>query len=533
MLKARQRRVRLVAAAATAALLIQLAMTATAGAAPTAPFNQCPPVGADTSCGTLIVINPDGSLTAFNDATQGPFDEIEDTLIGVVNESETTVTSLTLSGTGTHGIGIFEFDGDGICSGVYSPAPPACPYGPTTYEGPATSFSITDGTHGVVEFLEGLAPGASTYFSLEDAVTLTCEESGCHSSSLSTSLSGGGQSGASISVQEETPVTDQATLSGTFANEATGTVTYSVYSDNKCETLVTEAGTVEVIEGSIPSSSPETLPAGTYYWRASYRGDANNEASTSTCGSEIEVVTKPSAATPTSTSTSLSGGAQSGPSITVNDGTGVTDQATLSGEDVGTATGSVAYHVFADAACTSEVTNAGTVEVTAGSVPASNSVTLPPGTYYWQATYSGDSGNIGSSSECGAEVETVMEGPKCTKALGSASFKTVDAKTSISNKLYTDLAKKQKLVLIWEHKEYVLKLTKLTAATCTVTSRQNVFIAEGPAILNGEAGYTVRIRLVLVTKSHRFVVRARVTKPGEETLRVNAAAKAVSSEEIS
>src|SRR5439155_16237922 len=45
-----------------------------------------------------------------------------------------------------------------------------------------------------------------------------------------------------------------------------------------------------------------------------------------------------------------------------------------------------------------------------GKVPPSNPETLPAGTYYWQATYSGDKTNKGSSSKCGAEVETVEPG---------------------------------------------------------------------------------------------------------------------------
>jgi hypothetical protein len=43
-------------------------------------------------------------------------------------------------------------------------------------------------------------------------------------------------------------------------------------------------------------------------------------------------------------------------------------------------------------------------------VPASNPETLAPGTYYWQASYSGDASNQPSSSKCGSEVETVEEG---------------------------------------------------------------------------------------------------------------------------
>ena len=89
-----------------------------------------------------------------------------------------------------------------------------------------------------------------------------------------TSLSGGGQSGASMSVPENTAVRDTATLSGANASTATGTVTYSVYSDSGCTTAVS-TGTAQSITtpGTLPASSAVTLSSpGTYYWQASYSG---------------------------------------------------------------------------------------------------------------------------------------------------------------------------------------------------------------------------------------------------------------------
>ena len=90
-------------------------------ATPTQPFNQCPAIGADTSCGLLLVINPDGTVTAV-DGGQPPYDNIEDTLIGVQNNSAVSVPSLTLNGPGA-----FGFDGDGICSGQFAGTPVGCP----------------------------------------------------------------------------------------------------------------------------------------------------------------------------------------------------------------------------------------------------------------------------------------------------------------------------------------------------------------------------------------------------------------------
>ena len=53
---------------------------------------------------------------------------------------------------------------------------------------------------------------------------------------------------------ENTAVSDTATLSGANASTATGTVTYSVYSDSGCTTAVS-TGTAQNI------TTPGTLPA--------------------------------------------------------------------------------------------------------------------------------------------------------------------------------------------------------------------------------------------------------------------------------
>ena len=136
-------------------------------APPAAPFNQCPAVGLDTSCGVLIVVNPGGSLTILTDPTQPPYDGVEDTLIGVLNSSGGPITSISLTGTS----GAFGFDGDGLCNAT--PHPAGCPFATTgpgpDYAGPGTGFAniANGGNDGDVTFSPALADGASTYFSLE------------------------------------------------------------------------------------------------------------------------------------------------------------------------------------------------------------------------------------------------------------------------------------------------------------------------------------------------------------------------------
>src|SRR6202030_4053654 len=115
----------------------------------------------------------------------------------------------------------------------------------TGYEGPSywftgiAPFGAFPFGSGVVNFSPAIPPGGSTYFSLESPPV-----GGFGSAStLTTTLSGGGQSGASISVLQGTSVTDTATLGGANASIATGTVNYNVYGNSTCTQLVTAAGT--------------------------------------------------------------------------------------------------------------------------------------------------------------------------------------------------------------------------------------------------------------------------------------------------
>jgi hypothetical protein len=128
---------------------------------------------------------------------------------------------------------------------------------------------------------------------------------------------------------------------------------------------------------------------------------------------------------PTTLTTSLSDGTNSGIWLTEPVGVPITDTATLSGGNATTATGTVTYNVYSDAGCTDLVDGGSAETITApGTLPASMPVTLNiPGTYYWQAVYSGDSANAGSESTCGpnGEIETVSAVTMPTSVSGALS----------------------------------------------------------------------------------------------------------------
>jgi hypothetical protein len=92
-----------------------------------------------------------------------------------------------------------------------------------------------------------------------------------------------------------TSVKDTATVTGLSAN-ATGTVSFAIYSNNSCTTLATTLGPVAigtVTGGTATAVSPVytgIAAAGDYFFIASYSGDANNNAVAGKCGDANESV---------------------------------------------------------------------------------------------------------------------------------------------------------------------------------------------------------------------------------------------------
>jgi hypothetical protein len=151
-----------------------------ASSASAALFPQCPPVGNNQGCSQLIVINHDGSVVVKVDPAAPPsgYDGVEDTLVGVQNNSPSAVKSINLA---SPGAAIFSFDNDGLCNPNSWPSAPAvtpsnCPgpqgFGSTGYEGPNNTFSNISSNFrtGSVNFTSAIAAGGSTYWGLEEAL---------------------------------------------------------------------------------------------------------------------------------------------------------------------------------------------------------------------------------------------------------------------------------------------------------------------------------------------------------------------------
>jgi opacity protein-like surface antigen len=126
-----------------------------------------PPDPLATGCNVVITIAVGGGVsTVVTDST--PYENSEDVLVGVVNNSASTVSSLALTGSG-----VFGFDGDGICTftfvgSSYCTAAQQAGTDPADYAGPTTTFAITNANTGTVSFSPAVpASGGTTYFSLE------------------------------------------------------------------------------------------------------------------------------------------------------------------------------------------------------------------------------------------------------------------------------------------------------------------------------------------------------------------------------
>ena len=168
-------------------LLARLAIGAALITLPLSTANAYPDVGADIGGPALILtVNAGNTQVVTNGPNAGtPYDGVEDTYIGLVNNTGAILTQVTI--TAPSNIGVFGFDSDGIGSNasVAYCVGAACgvqQYGTpngsdnTGYGGPIgffDTFSFGDGTSAtndtaILHLVGGLAIGGTTWFSLEE-----------------------------------------------------------------------------------------------------------------------------------------------------------------------------------------------------------------------------------------------------------------------------------------------------------------------------------------------------------------------------
>ena len=158
-----------------------------------------------------------------------------------------------------------------------------------------------------------------------------------------------------------------------------------------------------VAGGPVTSAAFTPTSAGTYRWRASYSGDANNAAVAGACNASNENVVV-NQATPTIATTAS-------PTVTLSAGT-LTDVAVVGGRVNPLAGATITFTLYGpgDATCTgTEIfTSTVTYPVAGGPVTSAAFTPTSAGTYRWIASYSGDANNASVAGACDDANENVV-----------------------------------------------------------------------------------------------------------------------------
>jgi hypothetical protein len=214
-------------------------------------------------------------------------------------------------------------------------------------------------------------------------------------------------------------ITDTATLSGGAG--PTGTITWRLYSDPGCTSLV-DTVVANVHGNGSYSTSPgyTTTAAGTYHWVATYSGDANNASVSTACSdpNEQTIVTNQLTLVTDASSGSVGGS--------------ISDKATLSGGR--NPTGSIIWRLYGpgDAACSSPI------QTFSQNISGDGTYTSPtyspasPGVYRWIASYSGDASNPPVSGACNDSGEESPVSSPGMSVLKFASVRCADLATPLT-----------------------------------------------------------------------------------------------------
>ncbi len=444
-------------------------------------------VASNSTCGsgmgstTVVKTSPAASVSA-------PSSDPAATPIGA-GSIGSTLSGATSGATGTITFKVF---------GPQASAPSSCASGGTTVgtatvSGPATynpSAGYTPGTKGTYWW----------YASYNGDTGNNASNSTCGSGMTSTTV---GKASPTITASAPgtavkstaIPAGSISSILGLATSGATGTVTFEVFGpQTSAPTTCTSGGH---IVGTATVSGPGTYhpsaaytPAtdGTYWWYASYNGDTNNNASASFCGSGM---TSMAVGNATATTATGPAGAAAGTAIA----TGSISSA-LSGATPG-AGGTITFTVFgpqttAPTSCTSGGTTVGTATVSGNGTyhPASSYTPQSVGTYWWYASYSGDTGDNASTSTCGTGMGSTAVGkasPTITaSAPGTAATNAPIATGSISAALSSTSSGATGTIT---YKVFGPQTSAPTTCTSGGTTVGTAAVS-GPATYNPSAGFT-------------------------------------------
>ncbi len=223
-----------------------------------------------------------------------------------------------------------------------------------------------------------------------------------------------------------TTVHDSATVTGEIGGPiASGSVTFTRYSDVECLANPIVSGTIALVAGvADPSTAFTTNTFGAIYYKAHYNGQAGvYNAADGPC--EPLEITK---VTPQITTTPSDGGIV---------GVQVSDQASIS---VGfNPTGDVTFKFYpaGDTACElAPIFTDPNKPLVSGKAQSGNFTPPGPGTYHWTATYNGDTNNNPVTSDCADETVVITKAkPSITTTLVNLGPINVRASDSDSSTL--------------------------------------------------------------------------------------------------
>jgi uncharacterized repeat protein (TIGR01451 family) len=202
------------------------------------------------------------------------------------------------------------------------------------------------------------------------------------------------------SVPVSSIVHDTAKLSGVVAGKTPAAITFAFYSQADCAgspTAVANTGADEGDATADRSAASAALAAGSYSYKASVAGDANYLGDSSDCENFSVGKAQPKIVT---TQDPASGSV----------GDTYKDTATLSDAVMLDGTGSITFTLYDATGCDGNVIDTETVN----NISANGAYSTPTGvkldtagTYYWVASFGGDSNNLSADSGCDDEPVVV------------------------------------------------------------------------------------------------------------------------------